>query len=191
MMLMVKILLTLLAGLALGLGATFIGVSSGNGLGRIDIGPWIAWPKAGTSDADPYARAALARSGAIPLGVGEGVAFIAESDSAGAPLDPRCVYRISGSVPTARLWTIAVSSPGGMLIEVPSHRYGFTSAELVRDGAGAFAILVSASPRPGNWLQIDPTRRFVLALRLYDTSLDLSAPLDPRALPLLARGECG
>ena len=53
---------------------------------RSRSGAWTAWPHAGSPDADPYSIAMLARTGEVPLGAGEGIAFTAEIDSDGAPL---------------------------------------------------------------------------------------------------------
>ena len=33
----------------------------------ISLGPWQAWPNAGTENVDPYSRARLARTGEIPV----------------------------------------------------------------------------------------------------------------------------
>jgi hypothetical protein len=51
-----------------GLGATWLALSRGTAFGPVTIGAWTAWPKSGTREVDPYARAAIARSGELPLG---------------------------------------------------------------------------------------------------------------------------
>ena len=48
---------------AFGLGLTQFALTRGTAFGAITIGAWTAWPKTGTADIDPYARAAVARSG--------------------------------------------------------------------------------------------------------------------------------
>ena len=60
-----------------GLGLTQFALTRGTAFGAITIGAWTAWPKTGTADIDPYARAAIARSGELPIGSGDGVAFFA------------------------------------------------------------------------------------------------------------------
>src|SRR3712207_8369090 len=57
------------------------------------LGPWQAWPKLGSPEADPYMRAILARRGDIPLATGEGLGFTARTDSDGMPFDAACPYR--------------------------------------------------------------------------------------------------
>ena len=69
---------------AFGLGLTQFALTRGTAFGAITIGAWTAWPKTGTADIDPYARAAIARSGELPIGSGDGVAFFASADDPGA-----------------------------------------------------------------------------------------------------------
>ena len=60
-----------------GLGATWLALTRGTAFGAVSIGAWPAWPKTGTADIDPYARAVIARTGRLPIGSGDGVAFFA------------------------------------------------------------------------------------------------------------------
>ena len=60
---------------AIGLGATWLTITRGVAFGSLTIGAWTAWPKSGSVDIDPYARASIARTGELPLGTGDGVAF--------------------------------------------------------------------------------------------------------------------
>ena len=41
--------------------------------------------------------ATIARTGALPIGVGDGVAFFARTDDAGNALDGRCTFLVSGA----------------------------------------------------------------------------------------------
>ena len=92
--------MTLVLGVALGLALTWAAVERGYGFGAVKAGPWTAWPRTGSPDADPYARAVLSRSAEIPLALAEGLTFTATSDSGGVPLDGACRYTLSGA-PTA------------------------------------------------------------------------------------------
>lgn len=176
---------------ASGLGATFVAVENRAGLGAVRAGPWTAWPRNGAPDADPYSRAIVARSGELPLGLGEGLAFTARRDSAGRPLVSGCVYRIVGRAPQARAWTVTAETPQGGLIENAARRHGFTADEIVRDGAGRFAITLSRQARPGNWLPLGPEPRFQVVLRLYDSPVSAAAAaLDAAFLPVIEREDC-
>ena len=194
-----KILLVAVAGLALGLKATHYALERGHdedfrsGLvfGAVKAGPWTGWPKAGTRDSDPYARALFARNGETPLGITEGLSFLARADSSRAPLDPACDYVMSGAIPPARFWTLSAASPQGKPLSTASNRYGFTSSEILRAANGGFEIRISARAKPGNWLQVNGEQPFLLMLRLYDTALSANAySVVAQAMPTIAKEHC-
>ncbi|MFO1149297.1 MAG: DUF1214 domain-containing protein [Alsobacter sp.] len=177
--------------LVTGLGGTWFATSAGAGFETLKVGPWVSHPRNGAIDADPYARAVLARTGEIPLGLGEGLAFTAGRDSAGQPLVGSCSYRIVGRVPPTRYWSLTLHGVDGTLSPNPAGRFGFTSGEVVRDAKGTVAIEVSREARPGNWLPAGSDRRFQLTLRLYDTPVSGTATaLEPTALPRIDRVGC-
>ena len=72
MRLLLGFLFALAVAAIFGLGLTQFALTRGTAFGSITIGAWTAWPKTGTSDIDPYARAAIARSGELPIGSGDG-----------------------------------------------------------------------------------------------------------------------
>ncbi|HEY7297676.1 MAG TPA: DUF1214 domain-containing protein [Xanthobacteraceae bacterium] len=169
MQLVLGLFLTLALAATIGLGTTWMAVTQGAAYGGITIGAWTAWPKVGTPDIDPYARAMIARSGELPIGSGDGLAFYARADDGGKLLDGRCEVAISGITPQARYWTIALYDSAGRLVANSMQRYGFTSQEIVRQADGAFEIIASPRARPGNWLPTGAVERYILVLRLYDT----------------------
>jgi hypothetical protein len=174
-----------------GLGGTWLAVDGGVGFGAVRVGAWVAHPRNGSVDADPYSRAVVARSGVMPLGLGEGLTFTAQRDDAGRPLVGACEYRIAGFVPPTRYWTLTAQTQAGALIANPAGRHGFTSAEIVRGPDGSFVVTVAPSARPGNWLPVPATGRFDLVLRLYDTPISgASAVIDPARMPAVAQVAC-
>jgi hypothetical protein len=184
--------LAALIGIALGLAVTFATLERGFGFGAVRAGPWTAWPRVGASDIDPYARAVLSRTGEIPLAAAQGIAFYARSDDTGSPLSGSCDYIVSGAVPAARYWTLTLTDPNGRLVENAAHRYAFTSAEVLRRADNSFSIAVAPGARPGNWLPSEPTRRFVLVLKLYDAVASASpSGLAGATTPRIIRGRCG
>ena len=92
---------TLILAAVVGLGATWLTLTRGVAFGALSIGAWTAWPKSGSVDIDPYARAIISRTGQLPIGTGDGVAFYARRDDAGNAFDGRCTFVISGSSPAA------------------------------------------------------------------------------------------
>lgn len=167
-------LIALAIATAVGLGATWTTSTRGLSFDAVKVGPWTAWPRTGTSDIDPYARASVARSGELPIGSGDGVAFVARGDDKGRPLDGRCDVTVSGVTPAARFWTLTLYDGQGNLVSNSLRRYGFTSQEIVRSADGAFEIRIAARSRAGNWLPTGGLDRYLLMMRLYDTPVGVS-----------------
>ena len=174
-----------------GLGATWAALTRGTAYGGVSIGAWTAWPKNGTPGIDPYARAMVARTGELPVGSGDGVAFYANTDDAGQVLDGRCDVLLSGITPQARFWTITLYDPEGRLVANSAQRQGFTSQEIIRKADGSFDILAGPRARPGNWLPTGGVERYVLLLRLYDTPVGMATRSGREApMPAISKGAC-
>jgi hypothetical protein len=167
-------LFALVVAAGVGLGATYLALSRGAAFGALTIGSWTAYPKTGTMDADPYARASIARVGRLPTALGDGVSFTALSDDSGKALDGRCDVVVAGITPAARFWTITLYNPGGELVANTVDRHGFTSQEIARRADGSFEIVVAPRANPGNWLPTGGVERYILVLRLYDTAVGVS-----------------
>jgi hypothetical protein len=158
----------------IGLGATYLALTRGAAFGALRIGAWTAWPKTGTADVDPYARATIARTGQLPIGLGDGVGFSAQHDDSGRFLDGRCEVVLSGVTPPARFWTITLYNVEGQLVANSVSRYGFTSQEIIRRADGSFEIVAAPRASAGNWLPTGGVDRYLLVLRLYDTAVGAS-----------------
>ena len=154
--------------------------------GRIAVGPWTANPSLGLAEADPYTRAALARSGAFPLGQAEGIVFTAATDSEGRPLRAECDYTLAGRMPLARHWSL-VPVPRLDASDRPTTLH---SGALVRDAEGAFTIRLAWDVRPGNWLAIPPGGPFELVASLYDTPVTREPDLGSVSMPAIERQGC-
>jgi hypothetical protein len=182
---------TFLIAAVIGLGATWLTLTRGVAFGSLTIGGWTAWPKSGSVDIDPYARAIIARSGELPTGTGDGVTFYARTDDSGNKFDGRCTFSISGLTPAARYWTVTLYDPAGRLVANAIERHGFTSEEIVRDAEGRFAIMVAPLARPGNWLPTGGIEQFVLVWRLYDTPIGVATRTTKEGpMPAIVRKGC-
>ncbi len=188
------ILITLLAltlAAVVGLGATWLTATRGTDLGTLKIGSWTARPKTGTAEIDPYSRASIARSGELPVGTGDGVAFLATRDDRKRPLDGRCDVVVSGVTPAARFWTLTLYDSKGHLVANSLQRYGFTSQEIVRGADGSFEVRIAARSRAGNWLPTGGIERYELVLRLYDTPVGVATRTQRDApMPAIATVGC-
>jgi len=191
MRLLLESLFCFILAAAIGLGSTWYALSRGVSLGALNIGAWAAQPRSGTADIDPYARAAVERSGELPIGIGDGVTFIARTDDSGRRLDGRCVALIKGITPQARFFTITLYDPRGGLVANVLKRSGFTSEELIRRNDGSFEISVGPRARPGNWLPTGGVEKYVLLLRLYDTPVGIASRAGRETpMPSLSQGQC-
>jgi hypothetical protein len=173
-----------------GLGSAYLALNGDPPVGGVHVGQWLAWPKAGSRDIDPYAHAIVARTGDVPLGLGEGLMLVARSDNGGAPLDARCRYTVTGNVPQARAWTLTLYNDDGRLLADTTARTSITSAEVLRDSDGKASIVLSGEASPGNWLKLPAEGRFSLVMRLYDTPVAAAGAMDSRAMPSITRTEC-
>jgi hypothetical protein len=184
-------LLALIVATVVGLGATWMTATRGTDLGTLTIGAWTARPRTGTSEIDPYARASIARSGELPIGTGDGIAFTATTDDQKKLLDGRCDVVVSGVTPAARFWTLTLYDTKGRLVPNALQRYGYTSQEIVRAADGAFEIRLASRSRAGNWLPTSALERYVLMLRLYDTPVGVATRTQRDApLPVIATVGC-
>jgi hypothetical protein len=172
--LLLGLLFVLTIAALVGLGTTWLALTRGTAFGAVSVGAWTAWPKSGTRDVDPYARATIARSGELPIGSGDGVAFVARADDKGRPFDGRCDVMVSGTTPQARFWTLTLYDPQGRLIGNAVDRQGFTSQEIVRHADGSFDIVVAPRARTGNWLPTNGVDSYILVLRLYDSPVGVA-----------------
>src|ERR1700752_2395266 len=181
----------LMSATMVGLGTTWMTAPRGVNVATITIGAWTARPKTGTSDIDPYSRASIARSGELPVGTGDGVAFTATTDDRNRPRDGRCYVVVSGVTPAARFWTLTLYDTKGQLVANTLQRYGFTSQEVIRGADGSFEVRMASRSRAGNWLPTGGIERYALMLRLYDTPVGVATRTQRDApMPQIATVGC-
>lgn len=188
------VLLTILAlSIALGGGAWSASVMLDRyeGTGTLDVGPWQADRLAGSPAADPYSRARAARDGNLTLGLAEGMAFRARVDSAGRALRRECAYRLTGDLPPARVWTLsAFDTAGRPVVPREGTPAWLVSSALMRDDANEAVVEIAARARPGNWLALEGSGPFVLALTLYDTPASTAGGATEVSMPAIERTGC-
>ncbi|WP_321341857.1 DUF1214 domain-containing protein [Breoghania sp.] len=185
-----NLLLGVVVALVVGIGSAYLAVDRGRLFGEVQLGEWTAYPTAGTPDADPYSAATTARTGQVPLGSGEGLAFFADRDNAGDRLTASCDYRLSGQTPPARMWTLTAIDTNGALLKTGAGRVALDSREILRKPDGDFDISVATRARPGNWLPVAGNAPMTLVLRLYDTPLTTGAGLQEISMPAILKEQC-
>jgi hypothetical protein len=143
MLRVLKIFLTLAAGIALGLAATWATVIRGTMGGDVSAGPWRTSLDVGSSQGGPYLRAQIAVHGLLALSREETMYYTAADDSDGRPLDGHCVYRIEGRDPPTRWWSITAYGADDFLIPNPDDRYSVSMNSVARAADGTFAVTLS------------------------------------------------
>lgn len=137
-------------------------------LSTVRNGPWGTSLAAGSTSANPYLRAWIARHALLALRKEETIYFSAYVDDDGEPLRGDCDYKIEGEAPEARWWSITVYGQDDFLIPNEQGRYSWGSTEIGLNENGRFAIYLSRTPKEGNWLPTGGAKRLCLSLRLYN-----------------------
>ncbi|MTH95574.1 DUF1214 domain-containing protein [Roseibium sp. RKSG952] len=188
------LMLIALAGIVAGIGSAYLAIARERPLHSVSIGPWQAYPLAGTAQADPYSVAIYSRGAIIPLANGEGLALTARTDSSGRTLDPACQYRIAGDTPRARLWTLTATDSHGKLVPARAGRTHLSSRGLLRRPNGDFVITAARSAQPSNWLPLAASPRdtdgLQFTFRLYDAPVTTGAALEGVTMPAIQRLGC-
>lgn len=160
-------------------------------VGAVTVGRWTAFPEIGTPDADPYAKARIAREGVLALGRAEGLTFTAQRDTAGDALRRECSYTIEGPVPPARFWTIYAADANDAIIESRKLRpSALHSYQLLRKPDNSVVIAAGTNPSPGNWLALSGEGRMSLVLTFYDTPIASSTGVSDIELPAIINAGC-
>ncbi|MXP27887.1 DUF1214 domain-containing protein [Porphyrobacter algicida] len=190
---------------ALYVGAILIGVSVGGysalamggllpgsrGLDSagVDVNGWHSDFAIGSSSANPYVRARVARSGLLALSRSEAVYFTTASDEDGQPLREQCDYRIFGAGMPAQWWSITLYDGESRLPMNDDHALSIDASRL---NGNSWSALISAR-RPGNglWVSSRNAGRFDVTLRLYIPDKNLfSNPQDVLNPPRIERLGC-
>ena len=183
----------LVTAIAVGIGSAWYMTEHGSDLTNRRIGPWTVWTTAGRTDADPYTRAYIARSGRLPITSATARYYFAKTDSAGRVLDSSCQYLVRGAGPLSEWWSLAAYDMEGKLMENPAERYAINSAAVLRDNAGRYSIVLSSDSHPGNWLPVSSNYRFQLVLRAYRPDYKTDETVDDQEseqLPEVVRTKC-
>src|SRR5687767_7010088 len=176
--------------LCVGFGLSWYALSDGRLFGAMRLGPWSAWRDAGSPSPDPYTRAYVARTGALQLGISEGLQFVATTDSDGQRLDRDCRYRIDGTTPVATFWTLVPVDVDGSIVTRPDGPHAFNSTRLAHATDGSLQLYVSKTLSPRNWLETTGEGPFSLVLTLYDPAGFAGVGSAAATLPAIIREAC-
>lgn len=178
---------TAIAGAALGLASAWAALSIGAGAFSEEIGHWRHNRAAGSTAADPYTRAIIARVGLLALSAREARYFTMYEDEHGRPLSESCIYELSGAPMDVRWWSVTLYADDNYLAQNTDSAH---SVDATRIGDGAWQARIS--PVRGDaryWISSREARRgFSLTLRVYNPQRDFRASAE--ALPVLTTVSC-
>jgi hypothetical protein len=195
-------LVSLLIGGILGLGAgaasAFVMagmVGSGVRLsGNVDVDGWQSDWTIGSTTANPWTRARIARHGLLALTKDEAVYFTKAVDDDGKHLTENCTYRVSGKGMPALWWSVTLYNGESYLPDNTDDALSYDLTEAAAEGrADDWAFTVSPTrPAEGGWVSSRAAGDFDLTLRLYKPAAALIS--DPDATlppPAIQRLSCG
>lgn len=183
--------ITLVGGLAIGLGAAWALTSRGLTNGAIVNGAWSTSLGFGTKATDPVTRAMVARSGLLALPAKETVYWSAKADAAGAPLDGNCRYRLSGKPLDARWWSVTIYDEKGYLVATPANIWSVNGANVALDAKGEWRVTISPTKPDGSaWLPGTKGQPFHLTLRMYNPGPAFRADPAKAVLPQIVKEGC-
>ena len=180
----------LVVGVVLGVGATVLFLQREGMGGDIAAGPWHTSMVTGSSKADPWTRALVARRGLLALAPEETLYYTATTDSEGQRLNGRCRYRRDGYDLGARWWSITAYGADNYLIPNPQKRYSFSDTTVARAPDRSWSIVVSADMAEGNWLPVRAGEDFELTVRFYNPETDVYSEPGAVSLPTILREVC-
>ena len=184
-----KLAAALVAGIALGLFATWATVIRAAGPNALSDGPWQTNLATGSARSGLYTRASVAIHGLLALNRTETIYYTAFTDSSGGTLDGACAYEIVGHDPDARWWSITAYGPDDFLIPNPVDRYSISKNSVLRGADGSFSASVGSAAHVQNWI---PTARapFSLTLRLYNPGASIQSEPANASLPVIVKDSC-
>jgi len=177
-----------IAGVALGLASAWAALQFGGATFTEQYGRWHYTRAAGSTAADPYTRAIIARSGLLALSAREAVYFSLYEDEQGRPLSESCVYEINGRPLDARWWSLTLYADDNYLAQNTDSAHSVDASRAGNEAPWKIRI----SPVRGDaqyWLSSREARRgFVVMLRVYNPQRDFRP--SEQTLPVLSTISC-
>ena len=194
----VSLLIGGVLGLAAGAVAALLAagmIGSGAGFSdEIDVSSWKSDWTIGSTAANPWTRARVARHGLLALTKEEAVYFTTGVDADGQRLSEDCTYEVSGTDMPGLWWSVTLYDARSYLPANKDNALSFDKTKAAATGSGdAWAFTIAADgPETGNWVSSQNAGTFDLTLRIYKPSPELIA--DPEAVlpaPAVKRLSCG
>jgi hypothetical protein len=176
------------AGVVLGGASAWAALAFGQSSFVEKYGAWVNSRAAGSTAADLYTRAIIAREGLLALSAREAVYFSLYQDEHGRPLSESCVYQLSGASLDARWWSVTLYADDNFLVQNNDGAHSI-DATRVGDNAPWTARIAPVRGNATHWLSSREARRgFLIMLRVYNPQRDFRP--SAQALPTLRTLSC-
>lgn len=176
------------AGLVLGLCSAWAALTFGASSFTEHYGRWVHSRAAGSTAADPYTRAIIAREGLLALSAREALYFSLHEDDQGRPLSEGCIYELSGRPLDARWWSVTLYAGDNFLAQNTDAAHSI-DASRVGNSAPWSARISPVRGDARHWLSSREARRgFIIMLRVYNPQRDFRASAE--TLPVLTTVSC-
>lgn len=179
-----------LVGVALGVASAWAALAFGRASFVAHYGAWTHSRAAGSTAADPYTRAVIAREGLLALSAREALYFNLSEDEQGRPLSESCVYELTGRPLEARWWSVTLYADDHFLAQNNDHAAA-VDATRIRYGADRLwrARIAPVRGEAAHWLSSRNTHSdFSLTLRVYNPRRDFEP--SEASLPVLTTLSC-
>jgi hypothetical protein len=164
----IAVLVALVIGGAIGYFAVGPMLNLITNLSVVKNGPWATSLAIGSTSANPYIRAWVAKHALLALTKSETIYLTAYVDDNGEPLLGNCDYRIESKAPDTRWWSITAYGSDDFLIPNEQMRYSWSCTEMKLEPDGSFRIYLSRTPKEGCWLPAGDAKKLSVTLRLYN-----------------------
>ena len=178
------------AGVALGGFSAWATIALGASSFSAHYGAWSLNRAAGSTAADPYTRAIIARYGLLALSSREALYFNLDRDEHGQPLSESCIYDLTGRDLDTRWWSVTLYASDSYLARNDDHAASIDSSRVSPGDDGLWhARISSVQGSAVHWLSSRAARRgFSLTLRVYNPQSEFAPSED--ALPKLSTLSC-
>lgn len=184
-------LLAIVIALTLGAASGLLVVMKGEQIGQSSHDHWLGNRGVGSTRADPWTRAIIARIGLLALNRSETIYFTRYRDSEGRAFRADCIYELSGADLPARWWSVTLYGADDFLPPNDDGAYSIDRTRTIRDASGRWRARI-AMTRDGapNWISSREADGFDLSLRLYNPSPGALADEATIPFPAVTRLSC-
>ena len=153
-------------------------------------GSWETDLTVGSENAGLYQRARISLYALWALNSSETIYFLSRTDSEVNHLSRQCVYRIEGSDPQTRWWSVAAYNDYHFIPNAQD-RYSFSKTSVERESDGSWKIRLASRKQEKNWLPSgDQDGELILVLRVYNPAPEFAGNLRAVPLPKIVKEGC-